>query len=306
MNPRSFPLQVTAAFTGHVALGSCQLYLNHLLIDPTFPNDFPNDFQERLRSSLGVVQVTSQWSAKMAFSAMAILGTAVGRSAGGLSRILADHGRHGSVGLLTRGTAPYSSSSVSAEPREEMPYDVCIVGAGPAGLAAAIRIKQLRGDDTTVCVLEKGAEVGAHSISGNVFDPRALDELLPDWKEREGVPVRQRVTSDRSYFLRSSGGAWPLPTPPTMKNEGKAFVISLSQLTRWLSEIAEESGVDVFPGFSASEVLYNEEKDEGGLDEVMGVATADMGYAKDGTRKDTFERGIELKARCTLFAEGCR
>ena len=248
------------------------------------------------------------WSAKMASSAMmAILGTAVGRSAGGLSRILADHGRHGSVGLLTRGTAPYSSSSVSqAEPREEMPYDVCIVGAGPAGLAAAIRIKQLRGDDTTVCVLEKGAEVGAHSISGNVFDPRALDELLPDWKEREGVPVRQRVTSDRSYFLRSSGGAWPLPTPPTMKNEGKAFVISLSQLTRWLSEIAEESGVDVFPGFSASEVLYNEEKDEGGLDEVMGVATADMGYAKDGTRKDTFERGIELKARCTLFAEGCR
>ena len=187
-----------------------------------------------------------------------------------------------------------------------MPYDVCIVGAGPAGLAAAIRIKQLRGDDTTVCVLEKGAEVGAHSISGNVFDPRALDELLPDWKEREGVPVRQRVTSDRSYFLRSSGGAWPLPTPPTMKNEGKAYVISLSQLTRWLSEIAEESGVDVFPGFSASEVLYNEEKDEGGLDEVMGVATADMGYAKDGTRKDTFERGIELKARCTLFAEGCR
>ena len=196
-------------------------------------------------------------------------------------------------------TAQTAFRGLCTAPREAMEYDVCIVGAGPAGLAAAIRMKQLR-EDLSVCVLEKGAEVGAHSVSGNVFDPRALTELLPNWREMDSVPVRQRVTKDASYFLTEKR-AWWLPTPPTMSNEGKNYVISLSALTRWLAQHAEEEHeVDVFPGFSASEVLFD---DDGG---VCGVATADVGIAKDGTTKETFERGIELRAKCTLLGEGCR
>ena len=205
------------------------------------------------------------------------------------------------------GSRSFSSSSSSficdLPERESMPYDVCIVGAGPAGLAAAIRIKQLR-EDVSVCVLEKGAEVGSHSISGNVFDPRAMNELLPDWKNLsvDGLecPVKQQVTKDVTYFLTDGGSYW-VPTPPTMKNKGKAYVISLSRLTGWLGQYAETNlGVDIFPGFAASEVLYHEDGS------VRGVATADMGIAKDGSMKDTFTRGIELEAKCTLFGEGCR
>lgn len=203
--------------------------------------------------------------------------------------------------------AHYSSSSTEEEeppPRDVMPYDVCIVGAGPAGLAAAIRAKQLA-PDMSVCLLEKGAEVGAHVISGNVFDPRALDELIPDWRamdEAEGPPIRQEVTRDASYFLTSGGGAWSLPTPPTMQNEGKAYVVSLSALARWLGAHAEEAlGVDIFPGFPASEVLRDPVTGA-----VCGVATQDAGIALDGSRKPTYERGVAIRASCTILAEGCR
>ena len=199
-----------------------------------------------------------------------------------------------------------SSCAETQEERESMPYDVCIVGAGPAGLAAAIRIKQLK-EDVSVCVLEKGAEVGAHSMSGNVFDPRALDELLPEWRSMEGVPIRQEVTEDYAYFLTEGGGAWSLPVPPTMRNEGKSYVISLSALTRFLGSYAEDVlGVDVFPGFSASEVLYGSVAQEEQQHVVRGVATADMGISKSGEAKDTYARGIELRARCVLLGEGCR
>ncbi|CAM9997588.1 unnamed protein product [Scytosiphon promiscuus] len=184
-----------------------------------------------------------------------------------------------------------------------MEYDVAMVGAGPAGLAAAIRLKQLskeRGLDLSVCVLEKGEEVGSHILSGNVFEPRGLDELIPDWKER-GAPVASPVTED-SFSILTETKAFKIPNlllPPQLSNHGN-YVVSLSQLVRWMGQQAEEEGVEVYPGFAAAEVLYN---DEGG---VVGVATGDVGIAKDGSRKGTFERGIEIRARQTLFAEGAR
>ncbi len=187
--------------------------------------------------------------------------------------------------------------------REAMQYDVVIVGAGPAGLTAAVRLKQLAAEhahELSVCVLEKGSEVGAHILSGAVIEPRALSELMPDWLERD-APLTTPVEDERFLFL-SSTRAFSLPRaliPPAMKNHGN-YIISLGNLCRWLAAQAEAMDTDVFPGFAASEVLY----DDAGA--VMGVATGDMGIDKDGARTDGYEPGMELHAKFTLLAEGCR
>ena len=183
--------------------------------------------------------------------------------------------------------------------RESMPVDVVIVGAGPAGLAAAIRLKQL---DTTleVVVLEKGSEVGAHILSGAVIDPRALDELLPDW--RTSCPLAEVPVTENHHWVLTRGGQWSMPhalMPPLMSNRGN-YTGSLGNLTRWLAEQAEALGVQIFPGFPAAEVLF----DEGGA--VMGVATQDMGVAADGSHKPDYQPGMELHAKYTLLAEGAR
>ncbi len=183
--------------------------------------------------------------------------------------------------------------------REAMEFDVVIVGAGPSGLSAAIRLKQLS-PDASVVVIEKGSEVGAHILSGAVIDPIGLDRLLPDWR-LEDTPIKTAVTQDRFYLLRAAG-ALPLPAlmmPPLMSNHG-AFIVSLGEVCRWLATKAEALGVEIYPGFAAAEVLYG---DNG---EVAGVATGDMGLGKDGKPKDTFTRGMELRAKYTLFAEGAR
>jgi electron-transferring-flavoprotein dehydrogenase len=183
--------------------------------------------------------------------------------------------------------------------REAMEFDVAIVGAGPAGLAAAIRLKQLS-PETSVVVLEKGSEVGAHILSGAVIDPIGLDRLLPEWRGEE-TPIKTAVSDDRFYMLGHSG-AIRLPNfmmPPLMSNHGN-FVVSLGDVCRWLAAKAEALDVQVFPGFAASEVLYG----DGGA--VVGVATGDMGIAKDGHHRDSFTRGVELRAKYTLFAEGAR
>lgn len=184
--------------------------------------------------------------------------------------------------------------------REAMDFDVVIVGAGPSGLAAAIRLKQLEqetGKEISVCVLEKAAEIGAHILSGAVIEPRALDELIPDWQEK-GAPLNTPAAKDRFLFLTEKS-SYRLPTPPQMHNEGN-YVASLGNLVRWLGEQAEAMGVEIYPGFAAAEVLF----DDSGA--VVGVATGDMGVQKDGTAGPNFERGMELRARQTLFAEGCR
>jgi electron-transferring-flavoprotein dehydrogenase len=188
-------------------------------------------------------------------------------------------------------------------PREAMDYDVLIIGAGPAGLSAAIRVKQqaeLRGQDISVCVLEKGGEPGAHILSGAVMDPRAINELFPDWKER-GAPLNTPVSEDRFMFL-TEGGAVTTPNwmlPGCFQNHGN-YIVSLGNVVRWLAQQAEAMGVEIFPGFSAAEVLH----DEHGA--VVGVATGNMGVGKDGEPTGEFQLGMELRAKYTLFAEGAR
>ncbi len=203
------------------------------------------------------------------------------------------------------GTGPVRSNGEhKMSERESMPFDVVIVGAGPAGLAAAIRLKQLAAENNAeieVCVIEKGSEVGAHILSGAVFDPRALDELIPDWRDQDCPMAATPVTENHHWVLtKSAKMAIPhIATPSFMHNKG-TYTGSLGNLCRWLAEKAEELEVQIFPGFAAAEILYNEDGS------IKGVATGDMGIGKDGEHKADYTPGLELHARYTFFAEGAR
>ena len=183
--------------------------------------------------------------------------------------------------------------------RETMEYDVVIVGAGPSGLATAIKLKKID-SNINVCILEKSSEVGAHILSGNVFETKALNELIPDWKEKK-APIKTKVTKEKFLFLsKNSSFSWPTWLLPNVQKNHNNYIISLANLCRWLAKEAEDLGVEIFPGFPATKVLYSNNQ------EIIGVQTGDMGINKEGQKKDSFEPGINILGKVTVFAEGCR
>ena len=183
--------------------------------------------------------------------------------------------------------------------RETMEYDVVIIGAGPSGLSTSIKIKQLD-PNINICILEKSSEVGAHILSGNIFETRALDELIPNWKEK-GAPVNTKVKKEKFLFLSNKSSlSWPTRLLPSVQKNHNNYIISLANLCRWLAQQAEELGVEIFPGFPAVKILYSKN------DEILGVQTGDMGVDKEGKPKDSFEPGINIIGKVTVLAEGCR
>ena len=183
--------------------------------------------------------------------------------------------------------------------RESMEYDVVKVGAGPAGLATSIKLKQIN-SDLNICILEKGSEVGAHILSGNVFETRALDELIPDWKKKN-APIKTKVKKKKFLFLgKKSSLSWPTWLLPSIQKNHKNYIISLANLCRWLATQAESLGVEIFPGFAASKIIYDDDN------KVLRVQTGDMGIYKNENKKDSFEPGLNILAKVTVFSEGCR